>query len=81
MRRIDPDAEVARLAQQRKLPTDGLGYRLLLDEVHEVARPGADPVRAHIIVTASEDHPVPHDLGAKIAAVIREHWPARQDGT
>jgi hypothetical protein len=79
-REVDPLAEAARLADDRVLWKDRLGYTLLLEDIRQVQRAGADPVYAHIVVTVSESHPVPHDLGAKIADVIRENWPVREPG-
>lgn len=70
MRRVDPDAEVARLAEECKRAT--VSY--LLAETHQVMA-GDHPVLVTINVAATEWHPVPHDLGYKIADVIRANWP------
>lgn len=78
VRLIDPDSEVARLARLRR-STDAL----LVSETFQV-QGGDEVILAHVKVTAQEFRPVSSDLGERLAAVVRDCWPAGEeppDGT
>jgi hypothetical protein len=70
---VDPEAEVLRLVHDRG-DLEHQGYRLVLDEVHQVQPQGDPPVMAHIVVTASKKIAADVGLGARIAAAVRESW-------
>lgn len=70
VRRIDPDAEAARLAEERKQAT---GPWFLLAGAAAVM-PGGE--RALIQLSATRPLLLPPGVMAKLADVLREHWPA-----
>jgi hypothetical protein len=72
-REVDPAKEVLRLVSDRDTP-EHHGFRLVLDEVHQIQPDGQPPVQAHIVVTASKGVAAIPGLGEKIAAALREGW-------
>lgn len=74
VRIINPDEEVARLTRLRRSSTDAL----LVSETFQVGG-GDEVILAHVKVTAQEFRPVPSDLGERLAAVVRDCWPAQEE--
>lgn len=72
-RRVDPDAEAARLIEERASHPGT--WPVLCDEVHQVLHEG-ETLFVHVRVAVSKWKPPHADLSARIAGVIRERWPA-----
>lgn len=68
-RRIDPQAEMERLAEERKRATV---FYVLLEE-HGVTV-GDRTVRVVINIAASEHRPLPPGFGVRVAAMIQQAW-------
>ena len=68
MRRIDPDAEAARLAEERKRAEP---WYILLGEIHDL------PEGGQILVQVSSDRPLAfkEGLGGALANTVRSYLP------
>lgn len=73
VREIDPDAEAARLTDLRQQQPSP--WPPACDEVFPVQLPGCRETFMHIRVTTRDGVPLPADLGARLANVVRALWP------
>ena len=72
IRRIDPDAEAARLAGERKAASRQ--WFVVFGEIHQH---GDEAIQVQ--VSATKPVRLPEGIGAKLAAVVAENWPAADE--
>jgi hypothetical protein len=77
-REVDPQAEAALLGAERLVPPEVVLCHESHQYVPDLADPGAEALIT-IRITASQWFPCTADLGAQVAALVREHLAAAAD--
>ena len=78
-RPVDPDAEAARLVEERNRRAAVASWPVIVEEIQQVpdGEDGDGMIFVTLRVTAERFSPVPSDLGSKLVEVIAENWPIR----